>query len=847
MKSLSAKIKTNRSLLFQLLFTGLTFIIMAVVSYIFMSAIVRDNLERGVLGVMNSTQARILTSQEAFESTLSSFAAATTTILSENGTEEPLSSYIDSTSQFMYLDGSTDSGIMELYGYFETLPGGPVMIRPDTSPVPGESVPTSQEWYAPAIAAEGQIIQTIPHLVDGSCRYTFAQSIHDSQGQLLGIVCLDVQIDVLSSAIVEMALNQGGYGMLISQDEIVIAHPNAASVGLRADDPTFPPSMFLEEFRAGLDVMERSMNDYKGNKAVAFFRRLPNGWYQGLVMPEAEYYQSMSTMALIFTILSIIFAIVLIGILIRIDNRRARSDAESQRKSIFLANMSHEIRTPINAIVGMTAIGKASGNSDRKDYCFEKIDDASRHLLGVINDILDISKIEANKIELSSREFNFEKMLQDVVNVINYRVDEKSQKLTVYIDKAIPKNLIADDQRYAQVVTNLLSNAVKFTPDKGHIGLHATFIGEEKGDCIIKIEVSDTGIGIYPEHRSRLFTSFQQAESSTSRRFGGTGLGLVISKSIVELMGGEIWYDSVPGEGSVFSFTVKARRGEEAQTGLGYQFMNWGNIRIMAVDDEPDVLEYFTEILSGSGANCDVAISAKEAMSLIERKGAYNIYFIDLKMPEVDGIELTRQIRDQEKTPGSSIVIMISSADLSPIEQEAKRAGVNKFLLKPLFPSSINDVIRECIGMVNDRFEEDVIPDVNGIFQDRWILLAEDMEINREIVQSLLEETEVNIDCATNGMEAVRMFMKSPDKYDMIFMDIQMPEMDGLEAARQIRALNIPEAKTIPIVAMTANVFKEDIESSIAAGMDGHLGKPTEFRDILEVTCRYLGVPIKNL
>ncbi len=846
MKSLFSKMKTNRSLLFQLLFTGLSFITMAVISYIFMSAIVRANLARGVLGVMNSTQERILASQEEYESTLGSFAAAINSILAEDATAAALEDYVNNISQFMYLDGKIDSGILELYGYF-ILPGGPVMIRNNESLVNEETDPQTQDWYTLAVAAEGAVVQTIPQLVEGSSHYTYAKSILDGQGQLLGIVCLDVKNDPLSSFVVAMALNQGGYGMLISQEELVIAHPNPSSIGLRADDPTFPPSMFIDEFRAGLDVTERRMVDYKGDSAVAFFRRLPNGWYQGLVMPEAEYYQSMSTMALIFTVLSIVFAIILIGILIRIDSQRARSDAESQRKSIFLANMSHEIRTPINAIVGMTAIGKASGNSDRKDYCFEKIDDASRHLLGVINDILDISKIEANKIELSSREFNFEKMLQDVVNVVNYRVDEKNQKLTVYIDKAIPKTLVADDQRFAQVVTNLLSNAVKFTPDKGHIGLRATFMGEEKGSCTIKIEVSDTGIGIYPEQRERLFTSFQQAESSTSRRFGGTGLGLVISKNIVELMGGEIWYDSVPGKGSEFSFTVKAARGEEAETGLGYQFMNWGNIRIMVVDDEPDVLEYFTEILVGSGANCDVAISAKEAMGLIERVGAYNIYFIDLKMPEVDGIELTRQIRAQEKTPGSSIVIMISSADLSPIEQEAKQAGVNKFLLKPLFPSSINDVIRECIGIVNDRFEEDVIPDVNGIFKDRWILLAEDMEINREIVLSLLEDTEVNIDCAVNGIEAVRMFMKSPDKYDMIFMDIQMPEMDGLEAARQIRALTIPRAKTIPIVAMTANVFKEDIESSIAAGMDGHLGKPTEFRDMLEMTCKYLGVPIKNL
>lgn len=847
MNSIRDRIKSNHNLLAQLLFTGLSFLAMAVISYLFMTAIVRSNLIRGVHSVMDSTQERILSTQEQFESTIESFASAASGIILEDGTTEMMEDYIDDIARFKYLDGKTDSGIVDLYGYFETLPGGPVLIRSGISPIYEGFNPELQEWYAPALEAGGGIVQTVPRIIAGECRYTYAKCILDGQGRQLGIVCLDVQIDILGNAVVEMASNQGGHGMLIGQDELVLAHPRTVSVGKHMSDPNFPPSVFVDEIRAGQDITEEPLVDYQGNAAIAYFRRLPNGWYLGFVMPKNEYYQSMSSMALIFTALSIIFAVILIGILIRIDNQRARSHAESRQKSIFLANMSHEIRTPINAIVGMTAIGKASGNVDRKDYCFAKIDDASRHLLGVINDILDISKIEANKIELSNREFNFEKMLQDVVNVINYRIDEKSQKLTVYIDKAIPRTLIADDQRFSQVVTNLLGNAVKFTPDKGHIGLRATYMGDENGICTIKIDVSDTGIGIYPEQRSRLFTSFQQAESSTTRRYGGTGLGLVISKSIVELMGGEIWFDSVPGEKTVFSFTVKARRGEDVQNGFGYQFMNWGNVRILAVDDEVDVLDYFTEILSGSGANCDVAISAREALGLIERIGAYNIYFIDLKMPEMDGIELTRRIRAQEEIPGSSIVIMISSADLSAVEQEAKQAGVNKFLLKPLFPSSITDIIRECIGIVNEKYEEEALPDVNGLFNGHCVLLAEDMEINREIVISLMEPTGLAIDCAENGMEAVQMFMKAPDKYDMIYMDIQMPEMDGFEAARQIRALSHPKARTVPIVAMTANVFKEDIESSIEAGMDGHLGKPTEFRDMLEVTCKYLGVPVRKL
>jgi PAS domain S-box-containing protein len=383
-----------------------------------------------------------------------------------------------------------------------------------------------------------------------------------------------------------------------------------------------------------------------------------------------------------------------------------RALSASRAKSAFLANMSHEIRTPLNAITGMTAIGKSAGDAERKDYCFTKIEDASSHLLGVINDILDMSKIEANKFELSPVEFNFEKMIQSAVNVVNFRIDEKQQKFTLHIDKEIPKTLIADDQRLVQVITNLLGNANKFTPEHGSISLDARFVEEEEGLCTIEITVSDTGIGISGEQQKILFNSFQQAEISTTRRYGGSGLGLAISKNIVEMMGGTIWIKSEPGKGSAFIFTIKAKKGN------GY-----------------------TEAEDG------------------------------MKKEE---------------------------------------------------------------------------PDLSNLFTGRCILLVEDVEINREIVLALFEPVKLEIDCAENGAQAVRKFSEAPSRYDLIFMDIQMPEMDGYEATRRIRALNIPEAKNIPIIAMTANVFREDIEKCIEAGMNSHVGKPLNFDEVMEKLKSYL-------
>jgi signal transduction histidine kinase/DNA-binding response OmpR family regulator len=504
----------------------------------------------------------------------------------------------------------------------------------------------------------------------------------------------------------------------------------------------------------------------------------------------------------------------------------------SKAKGEFLSNMSHEMRTPLNAITGMTAIGKNAKDIARKDYAFDKIQDASTHLLGVINDVLDMSKIEANMLELSPIEFNFEKMLQKIVAVLNFRIDEKGQKFAVRIDGAIPKMLIADDQRLSQVITNLLGNAVKFTPENGAISLDARYMGGEGDTCVIQISVSDTGIGISPEQQTHLFHSFQQAESSTTRKYGGTGLGLAICKSIVEMMGGKIWLESELGKGSSFIFTVEARRGATKEKhGLLSPEVNWNNIRIMAVDDDPDTLAYFHDITDGLGVSCDTALNGEEALRLVDKNGNYHIYFVDWKMPVMDGIQLARELK--ARASGHSVVIMNSAADWSAVEGAAKSVGVDKFLAKPLFPSTVADIINECIGVSKPQTEE-AVADITGIFAGRRILLVEDVEINREIIIALLESTQLGIDCAENGAQAVRMFCAAPDRYDLIFMDIQMPEMDGYEATRRIRAQNTPAARNIPIIAMTANVFKDDIEKCAEAGMNSHVGKPVDIADVLE-------------
>jgi signal transduction histidine kinase/DNA-binding response OmpR family regulator len=534
---------------------------------------------------------------------------------------------------------------------------------------------------------------------------------------------------------------------------------------------------------------------------------------------------------------------------------RARLEAEaaSSAKGNFLANMSHEMRTPMNAIIGMTALAKSATDLKRKDYCLGKIEEASVHLLGVINDVLDISKIEANRFDLSSTDFNFEKMIQRVVDVINPKVDEKQQDFNLRLDPAIPPSLVGDDQRLAQVIANLLSNAVKFTPEKGTIKLSASLIKEEQELCTIKIEVTDSGIGISDEQKAKLFGSFQQADSSISRRFGGTGLGLAISKRIVEMMGGGIWVHSKLNEGSTFGFTFQAKRGAELRKSLLQERVNRNKLRILAVDDDEDVRYCVADFLSLFSLQGDIAAGGDEALALIQKNGPYDIYFVDWKMPGMDGIELSRRIREGEKESASrpSAVILISSGEWSAVESEANSAGVDRFLSKPLLPSSMADIINDCLETDGEYAGEGVIAHDN--FKGYRLLLAEDIEINREIVLALLEPTELAIDCAENGAEALDKFSKDPGAYDMIFMDVQMPEMDGYEATRRIRAFEnqlggedpgAPSpargARHVPIVAMTANVFRQDIEQCLAAGMDDHVSKPLDFDEVLVKLRKYL-------
>jgi len=834
------KFLPKRPLYVQLLFTCFAFLLMVVFSCIFTGKIVRANLVRNTEGILDYVEAQINSDLAETRAVLGGYAQTVRSMVLNGENAEKMRVYTNEIFLFLRSKETGRMHVNGLYGYIEKLPGGPVFLSGNEIIIPGDFSPVERPWYKSAVAANGLVAETFPYndAVTGDVIITYSCCIYDDEGRRLGVVCIDVNIDYIGEKAVNTALTKDGYGFLIAQDLTLLAHPYPLFVGMKMNNPEIPLSSVAGEMEAKGRVSEAALRNWQGERTICFIRRLSNGWYLGVLAQRSLYYENVRRMAMILSALGASMAAVLIMLLIRVDAAKNKSDMESRHKSAFLANMSHEIRTPMNAIIGMITIGKAASDIKRKDYCYTKIEDAANHLLGVINDILDMSKIEANKFELSPAEFYMEEVFRRVVNVINFRIDEKGQKLSVNIDRAIPRVLIGDDQRLAQVITNLLGNAVKFTPEHGNISLAARLIGEADGLYTVQISVTDTGIGISPEQEKKIFLSFEQAESSTTRKYGGTGLGLPICKSIVEMMGGRIWVESEPGKGSTFHFTIRARRGEEEEGyGLLSGDINLNEARILIVDDDPVALTYFRELTREFGLLCDTAESGEKALELIGRNGGYNIYFVDWKMPGMDGITLTRAIKKRGNEKSS--IIMITSAEWEKSADEARDAGVDKFLSKPLFPSSILEIINECLGADKRQKEEAKARNIDGIFSGRRMMLVEDVEINREIIQALLEPTKLEIDYAENGAEAVRKFSEAPFRNDLIFMDIQMPVMDGYEATRRIRALDTPNAKKIPIIAMTANVFKEDIERCLEAGMDGHIGKPVDFKEIIATLRSY--------
>ena len=503
------------------------------------------------------------------------------------------------------------------------------------------------------------------------------------------------------------------------------------------------------------------------------------------------------------------------------------AEEANKAKTSFLSNMSHEIRTPMNAIIGLTSIALADSrlNDVTKEY-MGKIDTSAHHLLGIINDILDMSRIESGRMVIKSEEFSFAKTLEQVNTIIGGQCRDKGLTYDCKTQSKIDEYYIGDDMKLRQVLINILGNAVKFTPEGGKVTLTVEETARFNDKATLKFTMSDTGIGMSEEYLPKLFEPFTQEGSGATNKYGSTGLGMPITKSIVELMNGNIEVESKKGEGTTFTVIVTLGCSEMQMTSSEDGMPELHEMCVLVIDDDEIACEHARVVLGQVGISCESALSGAEGIEKVRvrhaRREPYNLILVDWKMPDMDGLETTKRIRAEvgDEMP----IIILTSYSWEDIADEARAAGVDTFVAKPLFAGNVMDEFKAAFKKKNKKLAS-ATADLKG----RRILLAEDMEVNAEIMMMILSMREIEVDLAENGKIAVEMFESHEEGYyDAVLMDMRMPVMDGLEASKKIRGLDRDDAKNIPIVALTANAFDDDVQRSMQAGLNAHLSKPVE-------------------
>ena len=525
--------------------------------------------------------------------------------------------------------------------------------------------------------------------------------------------------------------------------------------------------------------------------------------------------------------------------LLELENARKDAVKANKAKSEFLSSMSHDIRTPMNGIVGMTAIAMANiDNPERVKDCLAKITLSSRHLLGLINDVLDMSKIESGKLTLNMNQLSLRETMDSIVNIVQPQVKERQQHFDIFIQKVITEEVHCDSVRLNQILINLLSNALKFTPEGGRINVYLrqepSPVGEDYVRCHFRVK--DNGVGMTEEFQKKIFDTFTREEKAQVDKIEGTGLGMAITKAIVDTMKGSIEVQSAPGKGTEFHITLDLEKAD-----VKVEDMKLPPWRMLVVDNNEELCQSAALSLKEIGIDAQWVADGKTAVEVAKKchneQNSFEIVLLDWKMPGMDGLHTAREMR---KHLGENVPILIISAyDWSEIEDEATEAGIQGFISKPLFKSNLFLGLRRYMLDESAKEEKEESKIHNSFFGKR-ILLAEDNDLNWEIAEDLLSEVGFELDRAENGKMCIEKFEQSAQGYyDVVLMDIRMPIMNGYDAAKGIRALARPDAK-LPIIAMTADAFSDDIQRCLDCGMNEHVAKPIDVNRLTQILKKYL-------
>jgi signal transduction histidine kinase/CheY-like chemotaxis protein len=757
--------KPKGPLYLQIMFTVLAFVVMVVLSYLFMSNIVHRELVQNANNVLSLGQSKIESVLQQSEAILGGFSQTVRRIILMGGGLDALQEYVTEITEYL---NASNMLLMDIYGaggvygYFETLAGYRVYVSgKEWSPPPGYT-PRSRPWYMAAMAASGSIVVTAPYedLATGQLVFTFARSLFHDDGRFLGVASLDMPINTIADDIIATALAQGGYGVLISQDMITLAHPNKDLIGSSFRNMAIPIAIFADDLLAGVEISERRVQSFRGESAIAFFRELQNGWYLGLVTPQGPYYQSVRNMALILSVLGAVLAVALVFVLVRIDAARRKSSEESHKKSVFLAKMSHEMRTPLNAVIGFSDLTLESGGlNEEASSNISKIRDAGMTLLSTVNDILDISKIEAGKLGIIPVVYYTPSLLNDAITQSIMRIGEKNIKFILDISEDLPTRLYGDDLRVKQILNNLLTNAFKYT-EEGTVELKVSC--EREGDKVWLIaRVSDTGAGIRSEDLGRLFLDYSQMDAAFNRKIEGTGLGLSISKRVAEQMGGSISVESEYGKGSVFTVKVmqksvtSERIGKEIADNINsFQFSDIRRdhrlrqtqvklpyARVLIVDDMEANLVIAKGMMKPYGMQIDCVKSGQEAIDAVRAEEVrYNAIFMDHMMPVIDGIKAAKIIREEIGTEYAKTVpiIALTANAIVGNEEMFLQQGFQAFLSKPVDMAILDAVILE---YVQDKKLEKLFAHVSLDINKGLGRFGGDMESYKQVLRSFVVNT----------------------------------------------------------------------------------------------------------
>ena len=612
----------------------------------------------------------------------------------------------------------------------------------------------------------------------------------------------------------------------------------------------------VEKFSAALKKHEEytAILEVNGEERQIYGISLPySEWYLVSVMPYTildDAINNLGSQRIFMTLLSCASVLIILTVIFlryfsitrsqmnELEKARQAALEANKAKSEFLANMSHDIRTPMNAIVGMTAIA-AAHIDDRKqvENCLRKITLSSKHLLGLINDVLDMSKIESGKLTLATEQISLKEVVEGIVNIMQPQVKTKKQTFDIHVENILTENVWCDGVRLNQVLLNLLSNATKYTPEGGAIHLSLFEENSPKGERYVRIyiKVKDNGIGMSPDFLKRIYESYSRADGARIHKTEGAGLGMAITKYIVDAMEGTIDIQSEPDKGTEFLLTFDFEKADAMN--MDMVLPSWN---MLVVDDDELLCRTAMDALKSIGIKAEWTLSGEKAIELVnehhKRREDYQIILLDWKLPGMNGIQVAKEIRHNlgDEVP----ILLISAYDWSEFEAEAREAGISGFISKPLFKSTLYYALRQYMGTETENGQT-LNPNID--LSGRRILIAEDNELNWEVANELLSDLGVELDWAEDGQICLDKFQKSPEGYyDAVLMDIRMPHMTGYEATKMIRGLNHPDALSIPIIAMSADAFSDDIQHCLECGMNGHIAKPIDIMEVSRLLKRFL-------